>query len=415
VRVQLNAFTVSLAVHCALLVALFASTRSPRQPVQAAAPATRIIEIEWGASLPAHAGGPGRGVDAQLEDDLELSADSRRLEFPKFTFDLEPIAARAKALFPFLTESLALEPAMQAMRTARGSSLVSPLPRAARPGDLPPLEATDAAIQALVDRVWTRRERWDRFAAIAALTRRYDADAGQLPAVVRRYVDQNVLQPYVESGTRDPRLWTMLGLAAEHKDFITFITRYAAEHPSSRTTIELMFLLDDLVQGSRDTLLVLFQLDPATHLWWTGAINRDAQRLVSGLQRYYSEPLRASGLQLEEAVRVHHDSVRLAILDAILAATPGGYREADAHFLIGSIHWRQRNADAALAAWRQMVVRPADRFGAAASEMLAVITPATAKTVDARAIDLVLARQRARWTEFWYVRLRQFGYRADSY
>src|SRR5690606_4712399 len=111
------------------------------------------------------------------------------------------------------------------------------------------------------------------FGPIATRLRTYDPDRGQLSALVRRYRERNFLQPYVDTGTPDARVWTTLGLAADHRDFVELILAFATANPSSITTTELLFMLDDLAQGSRDLLLELMSLDVAKDLWWTSYTN----------------------------------------------------------------------------------------------------------------------------------------------
>ncbi len=52
-------------------------------------------------------------------------------------------------------------------------------------------------------------------------------------------------------------MWAQLGLAADHVDFIDFVSEYASQHPSSKTTTELLFLVDKLAQASLDALVTL--------------------------------------------------------------------------------------------------------------------------------------------------------------
>jgi inositol transporter-like SP family MFS transporter len=52
-------------------------------------------------------------------------------------------------------------------------------------------------VQRLVDRAWSRRERWSRFATFVNLANAYHPDDGRLPAVIRAYVAQNMLQVLV--------------------------------------------------------------------------------------------------------------------------------------------------------------------------------------------------------------------------
>jgi hypothetical protein len=101
---------------------------------------------------------------------------------------------------------------------------------------------SDSALQSLIDQSWSRRDRWRTFQPIVKLAERYNADIGKLPTVLHAYLDQNGTQPYVDSTVLDPRVWLQLGLAADHVDWVGFISRYASEHPSTRATTELLFL-----------------------------------------------------------------------------------------------------------------------------------------------------------------------------
>lgn len=79
-------------------------------------------------------------------------------------------------------------------------------------------------------------------------------------------------------------------------DFIGSITRYASAHPSTKATTELLFMLDEMVQGSRDTLVALLEIDADRDLWWTRVKNEDAQDLVLILQRHYRAQLERRGM-----------------------------------------------------------------------------------------------------------------------
>ena len=64
-----------------------------------------------------------------------------------------------------------------------------------------------------------------------------------------------------------------------HGDFIDFVRAFARQHPSSRTTTELLFLLDELAQGSRDVLLTLLDLARELQLHYSAWLG--SQRSVS--------------------------------------------------------------------------------------------------------------------------------------
>ena len=65
-----------------------------------------------------------------------------------------------------------------------------------------------------------------------------------------------------------------------------------------------------------------------------------------------------------------------------------------------------------------MTVNPEDRYAVACSDLLAAIRgPASqdGQNLDARRIDRVLDSEHGRWLSFSFDRLRQFGYRFDTF
>jgi hypothetical protein len=269
-----------------------------------------------------------------------------------------------------------------------------------------------------VDRTWSRRERWAAFQPIVELARRYSATDGAMPLVFQRYTDQNALQPYRDMEIRDPRLWTQLGLAADHVSFIGFIREYTAAHPGTRGAIDLLFLLDRIAEASEDALQALLECNPERDLQWTRSTNRDAYRLALQLRTYYRAQMSRLDIPTRSALAGHYARTRLAILEGILRTTPDGYRAGDARFLIGAIHWRTGRPSEALAAWRGITVVPGDSHRAAAEELVGMLA-ADAANHDpaqlARQITRVLQRDFGRWWDFSYDRLKQFGYRFDTY
>src|SRR5439155_13802807 len=98
--------------------------------------------------------------------------------------------------------------------------------------------------------------------------------------------------------------------------------------------------------------------------------NRNAYDLIVGMRYYYARELQRRGLTARHALTAHYDSVRLAILTAIVRTTPNGYRASDARFLIGTIYWQQRKTQDALRWWREMMVDPTDSYVIAYSDIL---------------------------------------------
>ena len=236
--------------------------------------------------------------------------------------------------------------------------------------------------------------------------------------MLHAYLQQNGLQPYVDTTIRGPRVWTQLGLAADHVDFVGFISRYATEHPSTRTTTERLFLLDKLAEASLDALLALLSVEPTEDLHWTRDANADAYRFIADLRRYYDAQLERRHLVSRDALRAHYDDIRLTILTGILRTTPHGYRASDAKFLIGAIYWRQGRRADAVRSWIDISIDSEDGYAAAYSDVLAAIrAPAgrDGQSLDARRIDRILDAEHGRWISLSFDRLRQFGYRFDTF
>ncbi|HEY2904439.1 MAG TPA: hypothetical protein VGJ29_00965 [Vicinamibacterales bacterium] len=337
-----------------------------------------------------------------------------------FRFNAEKIADSARLLFPFLTPGISLHQFALKPPT-REHALTNPFSqvvKAAGQSSMPPLVMSNAALDALVDESWSRRDRWTPFQRIVLLTRTHSADDGALPALLRAYVDRDGQQPYFQTTVADPRLWTLLGLAADDVKFVGFISQYTSEHPGTRASTELLFLLDDMALGSVGVLTTLLNTDPQADLQWTRTSNPRAYKLIAALKLYYQAELRKKGLMSPEALRAYYDRVRLAILNGILQTTPMGYRANDARFIIGTIYWRSGRVDEALAAWGEMTVDPSSRYATVSSDILAALrgySPADATVKLARHINAALDLEHGRWLTFSYERLAKFGYKFDTF
>jgi hypothetical protein len=244
------------------------------------------------------------------------------------------------------------------------------------------------------------------------LTARYDADDGDLPTVVRGHVERNLLQPYVESVPPDPRFWVMLGLAADHVDVVEFIGRYARQHPSSRTTTELLFLLDELAQAGDDAWNVLMDIN-VDSLTLTRAASADNFALARQLQRGYAEWARAHGLDTPQALGARAGAVRLSILSTIIDTSPGGYGGADARYLAGRLLWDRNDIAGAVRFWREMGTDPRQTYAGARAGIQRALRPGG--EVDVVAIVRVLAGERSRWLRESAERLARFGFTPQTF
>ena len=347
--------------------------------------------------------------DHALSEGHSAATDSAApLRVAGFNFDVARIRARRNTLFPFLTlDLLFLQGLDEQVRSTR-RRLVNPFPPRQPPTVRPPLSLTDAAVQGVIDRSWSRRERWRSFSELAVLISAHDPNEGGVPQLLQRYLDANILQPYYQSTTPDPRFWTILGLAADHADFIDFVRGFARRHPSSRTTTELLFLLDELVQGSRDALLILLDTNPPADLERTRLADRDAYELAVAVQRQYREWLAPRQLDSAGAINARYDEIRLRLLSTIIESTPGGYRAADARYLAGEIFFYQHNTPEAIRWWRAITPDAGDSYAIAYSELLQELKSPSG--LSAAEINAILGGERGRWLDASRRRLRQFGH-----
>jgi hypothetical protein len=411
---RLSAFSISAAFHVAALVAaIWYEGRSPLAPAAAEEDTTNEPVVVLVESLP-----PPSSLDSdRLSQSLgiQIDDDSASVTLLGFTFNFSKVVGRAKVLFPFLTGTPMLERVTAPAREDSPTRLPNPLAQTPSGEHRPPLEIGNAALQSVIDKSWSRRDRWRVFGPVATLANTHSPDHGRLPALLGAYVAQNGLQPYVDTSTRDPRLWVELGLAADHADFIEFVSRFAIKNPSTRATTELLFLLDKLAQGSLDALATLVDTNPADQLVWTRRANGEAFDAIVTIRKHYRDLLERRKLLSSEALRAYYDGVRISILQTILLSTPDGYRSGDARFLIGSIYWKQGKMASARRVWKEIEVDPDDRYAAASAEIVAAMRAAEERGIDHRRVNRILEYEHGRWVSFSFDRLWQFGYRFDSF
>jgi hypothetical protein len=223
------------------------------------------------------------------------------------------------------------------------------------------------------------------------------------------------LQPYADQKARDPRLWVELGLAADHADFLDFISRFSVSHPGTKARVDVLFLLDKIAQASFDALVTLLDIVPDEDLQWTRQQNAQAFDAIVGIQRYYLLQLQKRDLGSRHALAAYYDDLRLRILEEIVETTPAGYRVNDARYLTGAIFWKQGNAEEATATWARLREPDArDEFTAECSQLKAIVD-APALRLDPLVVDRILKAERGRWLVMSATRLHQFGYHFDTY
>jgi hypothetical protein len=404
---RLLGFGASAALHALTLAAIAAFTAKAMPLARAVIARVPVVLVHPDASP----------RDRPPQDlGITVPEQSSTIALPGFEFDYRKVASRAGSLFPFVTGTLSLEMVVAEPRAALGGGLVN---RFARTMDValakPPLALTGGALQSVIDESWSRRDRWRVFPPVRALAEHYHADRGQLPALLRAYEQQNGLQPYVDTAMRDARLWAELGLAADHEDFIDFISRYATDHPATKARTELLFLLDKIAQASYDALVTLLDAIPDEDLQWTRERNEPAFGAIARIQKFYILELHRRGLGTRDALRRYYDAARISILNTIVESTPNGYRASDARYLIGAILWKQGRVVDAEQFWSAVQIDPTDSYVAEYSKLEAMLRAPDGPRLDARAVNQILDAQRGRWLSFSATRLRRFGYHFDTY
>ena len=398
--------TGSLVLHLATGFALsWMAVRAAPRLVKTATPVVVMIQADVGTNHP------------NAPEDLNIHVDERssRVRLPEFTVDYQKVVRHAASLFPFLTGRVSLETNAAQASTMRRGTLTNPLVNHAEYVGRP-LTITDAALQALLDASWSRRDRWRVFEPIAAAARQFDPDVGRLSDLLRGYEEQNGLQPYVDASLRDPRLWVELGLAADHADFIDFIGTFTAQHPRTRARIDLLFLLDKIAQASLDALVTLLDSIPMEDLQWTKTANPQAFDAVRAIQRYYMTQLQRRDLTTRRALVTYYDAARISILANIVETTPDKYRVNDALYLMGKILWTGGRTAEATGWWRALEEpHQQDEYANECTRIRAELNRAPSAPLDAAFVNTVLNADRGRWLSFSATRLRRFGYHFDTF
>lgn len=397
------ALIVSALVHGAAVAAL--AVRSSSLP-SSVGPAVAVEHVD---AAPRAA--PDRRLPAPDAAPAGDAFDASVLQVGELAVDLARIRERQNALFPFLTLDLQFLARMTSDLNQALERMSNPLDVAGPGGTAPPLDLPVEGIQRVTDDAWSRRNRWRTFAEIASLITSHHPNRGDAPGLVRHYLDQNILQPYCDGERHDPRFWAMLENAADHADFIDFVRSYTRRYPSSKTTTELLFLLDELAQGSRDVILMVMETRPDRDLAYTRAVMPDAYQLATAIKERYGRWLFEHTMD-KGGVRRHYDELRLRLLKAIVETTPDGYRTADAQFLAGQVLFEMNRVGDAERIWRQMSPSPGDAYSRAATDMRSALASGP---TDARTIHRILSGEYGRWRLFSIDRLRQFGHHCDTF
>jgi hypothetical protein len=402
--VRICGLLASAAVHISLAVALALMT-----PERATDPVERSISVSVEVPEEPAASPDDFALVAEFDPPVTSNAGS---QLAGTDIDFEKIAARRDGLFPFVTTDMDFLDGISEQIRVSGAALANPLAsRGTATDERPPLQISEADLQQTIDRAWSRRSRWKNFAEIGGLLHAHDVNTGQVPALLRGYLDQNLLQLFCDASTPATRFWAMVENASEHIDFIEFVRVFTRDHPSSLATTELLFLMDKLAQASRDTLLLL--LNTEAEQTATSTSTSTAQTLTRDIQAHYRERLHQLQLESPADIKDWYDRLRLRILSTAIATSPDGYRVSDARFLIGEIYFEQGNVTEAAAWWGNIRQDARDSYAEAYSRLLDELR--WPEGVRVRQIKYVLQSVDSQWRRSSLERLRHFGRACDTY
>jgi len=325
------------------------------------------------------------------------------------TIDLARIRQRRNDLFPFVTRDLRVLGERPASNRSTGLEWPSSFSTAATP--MQRLSLSEDALQMLVDRAWSRRERWTNLAELVSLTDRYDPDAGDLARAFNAYVTQNVPQPYEDWAFPDPVFWMTVTLAADDAPLLEFVLDYLRRHPSSRVTTELLFLLDRSAETSCDVQAdVLMAGTDRLPLEATQRSNPDAYALAESLAAAYRSWIVKYHVNAAERCI----GARTAILRRIIESSPGRYGAADARVRLGQMLWTLGRRDDAVSWWRGIGTDERTEYARTAHELLGAIEDGADQNQPAR-ITRILSDEERRWRDRAAERLSYFGWTADKF
>ena len=394
-----STWAVSIGVHAAAAIGWLILALMPAAEVAAVAPMIEVARIE----LPPPEDPPF--LTERVIPPEELSG----YDLSGLPFNLPKIDARRASLFPFLTADLSFLDRFASDVRASAARLKSPLDESLM---AEPLAISAPLRQHVVDEAWARRDRWKHFSEIRALLLGHDANAGDAPALMRDYLDQNLLQPYCDGRTKDGQFWALLENSTEYVDFLEFIRTYSRTRSASRTTTELLFLMDELAQGNREVAQTVLATSVSHDLAYSATVSPLAAKLAATVTADLRVWLAAQGYFQSQGAGAAFDRVRIRILSTITETTPDGYRASDARFLAGQILFTQGSYEEAMQWWAPMQPRDGDTYANAARAIVKILEPGR---IDISALRSVLWRESARWHDVNYARLKKFGYRCDSY
>lgn len=401
----------SSLVHGALALLLLIGSRADRSRTTAFAPPLPVVQV---AATPADAG-PHRDPDLPFRDEpdqsgqIPLSLDNGP-SGANFNIDLARIRERRNDLFPFVTWDLSFlrrRPGDERAGMLEFETGVAPIDPAGGPLlRLPPGER-----QAIVDRAWSRRYRWSNLDEIVRLSDRYNPNEGDLPAVVREYVEQNIPQPYEDWSDPDPVYWITLMLAADDAPLVEFVARYLRRYPASRVSTELLFLLDASAESSCDVLQRVLRAGTSDlPLAVTQLDSPEAFELATALASGY----RSWIFRHKADVPQRCVSARIAVLRRIIDTSPDGYGVADAKFRLGQLLWTTDRRAEAVEWWAGMQPDERLQYAPARRAILGALADGAPDHNPSRISSILLDDER-RWRIAAGDRLDHFGVSASEF
>jgi len=231
------------------------------------------------------------------------------------------------------------------------------------------LNIGDKDLQTLVDSAWARKDKYDKFKVLEPYFRDFDGNDGRLHELTQQYAEQNFMQPY-SLKTLSATALGFLEINSSYYEFYKFNTKYIEEHPSTKTSMEMVFFLEKMARGEHSSLEKFLRTWSVGYFDRIKKSNTEAYDLVNVLYDHYSKLLSEKGFFKTakselfsdvtiksidfDKIREHYTGVRLAYLQRIIKESPDNYRLNDAYFLIGKIHLDKDDAETAIKTWKKM-------------------------------------------------------------
>ncbi len=220
------------------------------------------------------------------------------------------------------------------------------------------LVLADSEMQGILDGLITKPKNV-QFYEIRKYAERYHPDEGDLPKLMQRFYFENIVRLAYDTLTifEDSLISYTIDYFEEQlneKELFDYALGYIREHQGSKTSVEFLFILENLFAIHKQALENMFNsynIAKEERLLF-----KDDSMLTTIISVYerYTNSLRENGLDTEEKILQEYDNTKIKILEQIIKTTPNGYRLDDALYKMGLVYWLQENNNQAIEYWKMI-------------------------------------------------------------